>query len=262
MAGENPDDTRSGAADEFLSKTKWQRFQVLIAGPGDEHRPGGRRARRRALQGADVPAFAGPAGRGRRGAAGVAGGGRPACSRATGSCTVAGSAVATWEELLHGGGRRSPNARCESRDRRDGDERQTVQPRRPSAPRRRRALRDGRHRRAARRPSRHPIGEPPAIRPRRPASRPATSSGSINGERMVFASQVTEAICASAPDRPITIAVRRDGAEQTVAVTPERQRRHRPSSASALGNDDDSFTPAPLEARRHERAAQRRVLPG
>jgi len=33
MAGENPEDERSGAADEFLSKTKWQRFQVLIMGP-------------------------------------------------------------------------------------------------------------------------------------------------------------------------------------------------------------------------------------
>jgi regulator of sigma E protease len=33
MAGENPDDARTGAADEFLSKTKWQRFQVLVMGP-------------------------------------------------------------------------------------------------------------------------------------------------------------------------------------------------------------------------------------
>jgi regulator of sigma E protease len=33
MAGENPDDARSGASDEFLSKTKWQRFQVLVMGP-------------------------------------------------------------------------------------------------------------------------------------------------------------------------------------------------------------------------------------
>ena len=33
MAGENPDDQRSGRDDEFLSKTKWQRFQVLIMGP-------------------------------------------------------------------------------------------------------------------------------------------------------------------------------------------------------------------------------------
>ena len=33
MAGENPEDARTGAPDEFLSKTKWQRFQVLVMGP-------------------------------------------------------------------------------------------------------------------------------------------------------------------------------------------------------------------------------------
>lgn len=33
MAGENADDARSGRPDEFLSKTKWQRFQILIMGP-------------------------------------------------------------------------------------------------------------------------------------------------------------------------------------------------------------------------------------
>ena len=33
MAGETPEDTRTGSSDEFLSKTKWQRFQVLVMGP-------------------------------------------------------------------------------------------------------------------------------------------------------------------------------------------------------------------------------------
>jgi regulator of sigma E protease len=33
MAGENPEDARTGAPDEFLSKSKWQRFQVLVMGP-------------------------------------------------------------------------------------------------------------------------------------------------------------------------------------------------------------------------------------
>jgi len=33
MAGENVEDPRAGKPDEFLSKTKWERFQVLIAGP-------------------------------------------------------------------------------------------------------------------------------------------------------------------------------------------------------------------------------------
>jgi regulator of sigma E protease len=33
MAGENPDDPRTGKPDEFLSKNKWERFQILIMGP-------------------------------------------------------------------------------------------------------------------------------------------------------------------------------------------------------------------------------------
>jgi regulator of sigma E protease len=33
MAGENAHDGPTGASDEFLSKTKWQRFQVLVMGP-------------------------------------------------------------------------------------------------------------------------------------------------------------------------------------------------------------------------------------
>ena len=33
MAGENPDDKHTGAEDEFMSKSKWERFQVLIMGP-------------------------------------------------------------------------------------------------------------------------------------------------------------------------------------------------------------------------------------
>ena len=33
MAGESPDDPRTGRPDEFMSKTKWERFQILIMGP-------------------------------------------------------------------------------------------------------------------------------------------------------------------------------------------------------------------------------------
>jgi regulator of sigma E protease len=33
MAGENPEDQPTGRDDEFLSKTKWQRFQILFMGP-------------------------------------------------------------------------------------------------------------------------------------------------------------------------------------------------------------------------------------
>ena len=33
MAGEHAEDRRAGAPDEFLSRSKWERFQILIAGP-------------------------------------------------------------------------------------------------------------------------------------------------------------------------------------------------------------------------------------
>src|SRR5215213_3007502 len=33
MAGDSPDAELTGQPDEFLSKTKWERFQVLIMGP-------------------------------------------------------------------------------------------------------------------------------------------------------------------------------------------------------------------------------------
>ncbi|MGH9703741.1 MAG: site-2 protease family protein, partial [Candidatus Acidiferrales bacterium] len=33
MAGDNPVEERSGASDEFLSKTRWQRVLIAVAGP-------------------------------------------------------------------------------------------------------------------------------------------------------------------------------------------------------------------------------------
>src|SRR5512146_3365619 len=33
MAGETPEEPRAGRPDEFLSRSKWERFQVLIMGP-------------------------------------------------------------------------------------------------------------------------------------------------------------------------------------------------------------------------------------
>src|SRR5215212_11393827 len=33
MAGDNPEENQTGSPDEFLSKPKWQRFLILVAGP-------------------------------------------------------------------------------------------------------------------------------------------------------------------------------------------------------------------------------------
>ena len=68
MAGENPEDVSATgrSADEFLSKTKWQRFQVLIMGPVDEPAAGGRAHGRRAVSGRRSAGLRGSAGRRRR----------------------------------------------------------------------------------------------------------------------------------------------------------------------------------------------------
>ena len=57
MAGETAEDQRSGAPDEFLSKSKWQRFQVLIAGPAMNIVLAVLVLWLVLLQGADVPAY-------------------------------------------------------------------------------------------------------------------------------------------------------------------------------------------------------------
>ena len=57
MAGETVEDQRSGAPDEFLSKSKWQRFQVLIAGPAMNIVLAVLVLWVVLLQGADVPAY-------------------------------------------------------------------------------------------------------------------------------------------------------------------------------------------------------------
>ena len=57
MAGETVEDQRSGAPDEFLSKTKWQRFQVLIAGPAMNIGLAVLVLWGVLLQGADLPAY-------------------------------------------------------------------------------------------------------------------------------------------------------------------------------------------------------------
>src|ERR671917_2443809 len=57
MAGENPDDPRSGSPDEFLSKTKWERFQILIMGPAMNIALAVVVMALVLMQGADVPAY-------------------------------------------------------------------------------------------------------------------------------------------------------------------------------------------------------------
>jgi regulator of sigma E protease len=98
MAGETPDDPRTGQPDEFLSKTKWQRFQVLIMGPVMNILLAIVLMWIVLMQGAQVPAFLDRApvvGAVAAGSPAERGGVRPGDRIAR----VAGRTVATWEQF-------------------------------------------------------------------------------------------------------------------------------------------------------------------
>jgi hypothetical protein len=102
----------------------------------------------------------------------------------------------------------------------------------------------------------------PSVASSWPASRPkrGLKGGdeilAIDGERMVFSSQVRRGDLEEAGDKPIEIPLRRDGVEQTIAVTPYRKATRRRSAVSTrrrvvVQADAD-------RSDRHERAAQHR----
>jgi regulator of sigma E protease len=245
MAGENPEDPRSGQPDEFLSKTKWQRFQILIMGPAMNLGLAVIVLAVVLMQGATVPAYLS-----RPALVGVVqpeSAAEKAGLRAGDIITRLGSAeVATWEQL---------EMAVASRP-----EREVVMV----------VIRDGREERLTIRPdltelrtrgnARFEVGTigvwpdvNPSIRALVPGQ-PAEQAGllpedvivSINGERMVFASQVSEAI-ARQPEQEIQMVVRRDGVDQTIAVVPSRQGD---SGRIGINISDavESFTPSPLQA--------------
>lgn len=100
MAGENAEDEREGKDDEFLSKTKWQRFQILLAGPAMNFVLAIVVMTVVLYQGAQVPVYqdeppviGSVAADSAAAAAGVRPGDR--------ILTVAGREVDTWEELFY-----------------------------------------------------------------------------------------------------------------------------------------------------------------
>jgi regulator of sigma E protease len=245
MAGENPEDPRSGQPDEFLSKSKWQRFQILIMGPAMNIVLAVIVLAIVLMQGATAPAYMDkPA------LVGVV----PAESPAERAgvqpgdlITRLGSAeVSTWEQLEMAVASR-PEREVEMvviRDRRE--QRLTIRPDTTEL----RTRGDARFEIGT-------IGVLPDVNPSiralvsgEPAERAGLRTGdvivSIDGQRMVFASQVSEAI-SKHPEETIQMVVRRDGVDQTIAVTPKRQ-----GNTGRIGinitDAVESFTPSPLQA--------------
>jgi regulator of sigma E protease len=245
MAGENPEDAPTGRDDEFLAKTKWQRFQILIAGPLMNIVLAVVLLAVVLMQGADVLAFLD-----RPAAVGLVQPGSPA-ERAGiqpgDVITQFGTAdIRTWEHLeMAVAGR--PEREVDVVVLRNGTEqRLKVRP----------DLTELRTRNNARfevgtigvLPDTHP--EILTVVKDGPADRAGMKVGdtivSINGKRMVFSTHVVEEIKSNV-DKPITVTVRRDGTDQTYTVTPEQQGDLVRIGISP-GEARRSFKPTPIQA--------------
>jgi regulator of sigma E protease len=213
MAGENAEDPRSGQPDEFLSKTKWQRFQVLIMGPAMNVALAVVLLAVVLAQGAEVPAYldqlpvvggvekSSPAER-----AGFQPGDRV--------LTVAGRETTTWEEFDIAIGSRPGRAVPVTVVRQDREQSLSVTPDAEGK------FEIGR------------IGVFPKVHPRVQTVRhgdPAEAAGvkpgdvviAVNGESVQLARQLSDAI-GRHPDRPITLSILRKGQPLDITVTPRR----------------------------------------
>lgn len=245
MAGENPEDSPTGADDEFMSKSKWQRFQILIAGPVMNILLAVVLLAAVLMRGADVLAYLDqPA------VVGAVQEGSPAAKAGIqpgDKITKFGTAdVRTWEHL---------DMAVAARPEREVDV--TV-------------VRNGREEHLKVRPdltelrtrndARFEVGTIgvlpdvyPSVRSLVPGS-PAEGAGfkphdvilAVDGKRVVFQSMVIEIVSKKA-DQPVVFKIRRDGQEQDITVTPKKE-----GDTAKVGMYMDeatkSYKPTPIEA--------------
>jgi regulator of sigma E protease len=238
MAGENPDDPRSGRPDEFLSKSKWQRFQILIMGPVMNIILAVVVLAFVLSQGATVPIYAD-----QPPVVGSVAPGSPAekvgLQRDDRIVTVAGREVATWEDLFIAIGTRP-----------DRDVPLTVLRGGQTIPMSVRPTPEGRYEigNIGVLPDVHPVVA--SVNPGEVADKVGMKRGdvvlAINGEPMVTGQQLIDAISRNG-GREIELTLERDGQELRLKGTPE-QRVDGGKMGFRIGEQTKSFTPGPLEA--------------
>lgn len=216
MAGETSEDERTGRPDEFLSKTKWQRFQVLIAGPAMNILLAVVVLAGVLYRGINLPIY-----EDQPPVVGVVAEGSPAAKagivpgdRIT---AVAGSRVDTWRDFLIAVGSR-PNREIPISFLHNGIEttRQATT--------------------TAAAGSRFEIGEigvfpdvhphVPIVYPGEPAEHAGIKAGdvilAIDGVPITFGWQLTDVI-AKNPEKPITVSVMREDGRHEIQATPGRR---------------------------------------
>ncbi len=241
MAGESPEEARTGKDDEFLSKTKWQRFQVLVMGPVMNLLLAVALTAGVLYHGAEVGAYEdespvvgvvatdSPAAR-----AGILPGDR--------LVSVADHRVDTWEQFYVEVGAR-PNREVDIGLMRNGlDVTKKVTTTAASGGNR---FEVG------------DIGVLPNVHPHlvsinsgEPGARAGFKAGdvvvAVNGEPITFSGQLREAI-AKHPEESIQVRILRDGSPQTIAVTPMRSGKIGRLGV-AIGDATKSIQPSALEA--------------
>jgi regulator of sigma E protease len=213
MAGETPEDGPTGHDDEFLSKTKWERFQVLIMGPVMNLALAVVLLAVVLYQGAEVPVYEDqPA------IVGAVTPDSPAAKadirRGDRVITVAGRRVDTWEQFFLAVGTR-PNREVTITLTRDGRElARQVTP--LSHPDNKYEIGD-----IGVWPDAHP--NVPRVTPGEPADKAGIKPGdvilAINGEPIVLPAQLI-GIIGRNTGNPITVTVRRDDQRRNFTVVP------------------------------------------
>ncbi|MGE0816605.1 MAG: RIP metalloprotease RseP [Vicinamibacterales bacterium] len=245
MAGENPDDQPQGASDEFLSKSKWQRFQILMAGPAMNMILAVVLLALVLMQGDRVLAFLSrPAVIGvvQSGSAAEAAGIRAGDE----VVRINGREISTWEALDQAVSSK-PGLDIDVVVRRDGAEQAlTVRPTTTKVSMSSDATFEVGTIGVL--PDTYPIID--AVNPGDPADRAGFQRGdvirSIEGTRMVYTRNVSDTLKTRA-GQPTRIVVRRGGTDMTIEVTPV-QRGDVAMIGVTLGNETVSYTPGPVEA--------------
>lgn len=246
MAGETVEDQRSGAPDEFLSKTKWQRFQILVMGPIMNLALAVILLAVVLVQGVETFAFLDqPAmiGAVQPGSPAEQAGIRPGDV----VVRVGSMDIDTWEQFDIAISSR-PESELEITVMRDGrDERLNVRPDTTTVTTRSEAQFEIGTIGVL--PNTHPTVA--TVNPGDPADRAGMKPGdaivAIDGTPIAFASQVPEAIAPKA-GQPISVVVRRDGVDHDLTITPEKRGDVGMIGITGIANPTVSFTPGPLEA--------------
>jgi regulator of sigma E protease len=247
MAGESPEDVERDEqgqpivrSDEFLSKTKWERFQVLIMGPVSNLLLAFVLMAVVLYQGAEVGVY-----EDQPVVVGVVSTGSPAEKAGVRAgdliVSVADRRVDNWEQFLNAI-MSKPDREVSLRVVRSGTERTIhVTP----------LVQEG---------SRYQIGDigvMPAVHPHvrsvsagEPAEKAGLKTGDIvlavNDEPITFSTQLRDAI-AKHPEEPITLTILRDGQRQTIHATP-RKSGSQGLLGIGIGDEVKSIKPGAVEA--------------